>query len=210
MMKPYKDITDPRMIKALAHPMRMRILATLDQKVASPSELAGELDAPIGNVSYHVRILDSLGLIRLVRTTPKRGAIEHHYEAVVRPIITDDTWASVPESVKHAVVGSLLDQVGRQVTSASVSGGFDRPEAHLGQMALVLDREGWDELSQELLKAREYILEIGRAAETRLKDRDEQGDPAVFLIMFFEAMIGADAGLVTRPRRRTRRSTARA
>jgi len=36
-------------------------------------------------VSYHVRTLAQLELIKLVKKTPRRGAIEHHYEAVERP-----------------------------------------------------------------------------------------------------------------------------
>jgi hypothetical protein len=36
-------------------------------------------------VSYHVRILARLGLIELVRTTPRRGAVEHHYRSLPRP-----------------------------------------------------------------------------------------------------------------------------
>ncbi|MDQ2895534.1 MAG: helix-turn-helix domain-containing protein, partial [Actinomycetota bacterium] len=43
-MKPYQDITDPSVAKALAHPLRLRILAALEQRTASPSQLAAELD----------------------------------------------------------------------------------------------------------------------------------------------------------------------
>lgn len=32
-----------------------------------------------------MRILARLGLIELVRETPRRGAVEHHYRAVPRP-----------------------------------------------------------------------------------------------------------------------------
>jgi DNA-binding transcriptional ArsR family regulator len=209
-VKPHKDITDPRMIKALAHPMRTRILATLDQGIASPSELATELNAPIGNVSYHVRILDSLGLIRLVRATPKRGAIEHHYEALVRPVISDETWATVPESVKHAVVGAHLDQAGRDVSAAAAAGGLDRAEGGISQNSLVLDEEGWNELSRELLASREQALEIGRAAEERLKERDERGEHAVLIIMMFEAAASTGVAQTGSRRRRKRRVSTRA
>ena len=72
---------EQRLAKALMHPVRTRVFALLDENVASPSELAAELDEPLGTVSYHVRILLELGLIELVSTTPRRGAIEHHYRA---------------------------------------------------------------------------------------------------------------------------------
>jgi DNA-binding transcriptional ArsR family regulator len=69
--------------KALAHPLRGQILTLLeDGGRKSPSELAGELEgAPLGNVSYHVRYLHGQDLIRLVATEPRRGAVEHFYEA---------------------------------------------------------------------------------------------------------------------------------
>ena len=126
-MKPQSDISDPRIIKALTHPLRIQILAALDERTASPSELADELGAPLGNVSYHVRQLAGLGLIKLVKRTPRRGAIEHHYKAVGRPQITDDAWAGTPATVKDAVVGAALGELGSAVTAAASAGGFSRP-----------------------------------------------------------------------------------
>lgn len=208
-MKPEKDITDPRMVKALAHPMRIRILATLDARVASPSELAGELDAPIGNVSYHVRILDTLGLIRLVRTTPKRGAIEHHYEALARPILSDDTWASIPDSVKQAIIGAALDNAGRLVSVAAAAGGFTRDEAHVTRRQMNLDAEGWDALGHELMAIKDRVFEIGQASETRLKESGEKGDTGVLLMMLFDAVHQQIDDAAKPQRRRRRRSTAR-
>ena len=46
----------------LAHPLRIHILRVLQDRVASPSELADELQAKLPNVSYHVRFLEKLGL----------------------------------------------------------------------------------------------------------------------------------------------------
>ena len=80
-MSPTSDSSESHAVKALAHPLRVRALAILTERDASPSELAEELGEPLGNVSYHVRLLHELGLIELVRTTPRRGAIEHHYRA---------------------------------------------------------------------------------------------------------------------------------
>ena len=76
--------TDPRLEKALSHPLRARILADLERQTSSPRELSDELGEPLGNVSYHVRRLAGLGLVKLVKTTPRRGAVEHHYRAVTR------------------------------------------------------------------------------------------------------------------------------
>lgn len=73
---------DPRVHKALAHPLRARLFAAFRRGEASPSELAGDFGEPLGNVAYHVRMLETLGCIELVRTTPRRGALEHYYRAI--------------------------------------------------------------------------------------------------------------------------------
>jgi DNA-binding transcriptional ArsR family regulator len=73
---------DPDLIKAFSHPGRLRILSALRGRPASPNELARELDEPLGNVSYHVRSLAEIGLIRVTQTRPSRGAVEHIYELV--------------------------------------------------------------------------------------------------------------------------------
>ena len=64
-----------RLAKAFSHRLRVQILQRLDEAgEASPKELAQALGEPVGNVSYHVRILRELDCVELVRTEPRRGA----------------------------------------------------------------------------------------------------------------------------------------
>jgi DNA-binding transcriptional ArsR family regulator len=67
--------------KAVAHPLRLRILETIEQLggIASPNQIAGVLGEPLGNVSYHVKTLLEYGWLDLVKTEPRRGAVEHFY-----------------------------------------------------------------------------------------------------------------------------------
>jgi DNA-binding transcriptional ArsR family regulator len=67
--------------KAFSHPLRTRLLLELVQRQASPNELARQVGEPLGNVSYHVLALKQLGMIELVDTAQRRGAIEHYYQA---------------------------------------------------------------------------------------------------------------------------------
>ena len=91
-MKPVTSIDDPRYVKAMSHPLRVRILAILMERKASPVELAQVLEGTLGTVSYHVRTLHQLGLIELVGETRVRGAVEHHYKAMARPVVSDEAW----------------------------------------------------------------------------------------------------------------------
>lgn len=65
---------------ACGHPLRMEILASyMDAGILSPNELAQQLEQPLGNVSYHVRILHNAGILHLTSTAQRRGALEHYY-----------------------------------------------------------------------------------------------------------------------------------
>lgn len=80
------------LLKALSHPIRARALAVLNQRAASPSELAAEQDAAVPDVAYHVRVLRELGMIKLVSTRQVRGATQHFYRSVSQPYLDDDIW----------------------------------------------------------------------------------------------------------------------
>ena len=101
---------DQRLIKALGHPLRMSVLAILNARVASPSELAKELGEPLGNVAYHVKILEETGAIELVRTAPVRGALEHFYRATTD---VDATWLDLDDAAYEEVAALLETLVER-------------------------------------------------------------------------------------------------
>ena len=188
-MKAITDINDPRLVKALAHPLRVQILGQLQDRVASPSDLARDLEAPLGNVSYHVRILAKLELIKLVKKQPRRGAIEHMYKAVGRVRVSDRAWAQVPSIVKEAMVGSSLEQAVQYVEQAVLGDGFERPESHMSRQPMLLDELGWEELSRAVKDLGERADEIGRESDARLRADGgrSNGIDVGLVMMFFEA-----------------------
>jgi DNA-binding transcriptional ArsR family regulator len=190
-LKPITDINDPRLVKAMAHPLRVQILSVLEQRVASPRELADELDAPLGNVSYHVRTLSSLGLIKLVKKTPRRGAIEHYYEARGRAVVSEKAWAEVPDIVKRALLGATLTSISEDVNAAAAGGGFDRDDMHLTTSRVLVDEQGWRDLSKVLGDAWSQIEKIQRESGKRLRDSSAEEINAGLVSMLFERPDGA-------------------
>ncbi len=88
---------DHRLVKALGHPTRVRILAALNERVASPTQLAEEFDEGLSQLSYHIKVLKDLECIELVGTRPRRGAVEHFYRAIARAHLGDPEWREIPE-----------------------------------------------------------------------------------------------------------------
>jgi DNA-binding transcriptional ArsR family regulator len=205
-VNPILSIDDPRYVKAMSHPLRVRILAMLEERTASPNELAQVLDGSLGTVSYHVRTLHQLGLIELVRETRVRGAVEHHYRAKERPRITADAWASAPPIAKQAAIGSSLQMIDEYTRAAAAAGGFDSSEAVLARAGVRLDREGWRELGRAYARWLGEMDQIETAASERLA-RDHGDDEAIVagaVMMLFEAISVREAVAVRTQARRRR------
>ena len=162
-----ENIGDPRYVRALGHPLRVRILAILEERTASAVELARILDADIGVVAYHVRKLNQLGVIELERETRVRGAIQRHYRAHERPRISDDAWEQAPPVAKQAAVDAALLQIYDYGRASNAAGGFDRRDAHITRTALRLDTEGWEKLARSLRRVLEEVAEIEQEVAAR-------------------------------------------
>ena len=81
-----------RIAEAFVHPLKLRILALMTRPPPprapaqgspepgwSPNRLYVAVGEPLANVSYHVRQLQKAGLIQLIATRQRRGALEHYY-----------------------------------------------------------------------------------------------------------------------------------
>ena len=74
-------MTDAKRAKAFSHPLRIAILKSLQGRVATTAQLASELDSSVSGIGYHVRRLESLGLVVRVERRIKAGTVEHSYTA---------------------------------------------------------------------------------------------------------------------------------
>jgi DNA-binding transcriptional ArsR family regulator len=187
-MKHYQDITNPSLAKALAHPLRTRILAALEDRTASPSQLADELGAPLGVVSYHVRRLAALRFLKLVKRVPRRGAVEHYYTAVAAPRITNSAWGATPTIVKQATVAAALEEIGTHVSAAASGGGFEQAESHISRNPVLVDQKGWKALARELDALMPRIQKIQAESQKRLAGAaGEREQSATIVLMLFNS-----------------------
>ncbi|WCB93596.1 hypothetical protein DSM104299_02309 [Baekduia alba] len=188
-------------VKALSHPLRMKILARLNEGVASPNEMAKEFDESLPLVSYHVRILRELDCIELVRTTPRRGAIEHHYRALTRAFLNEDDWAQMPLSARKAVTTTLLNNALGDMREAIAADTFEeRTDRHLSYTPLLLDEEGWIELNDKMAEVLDWALEEQARAAVRIRDGSEQVRARLTMISYEGAPPSEDPAASKRQR----------
>jgi DNA-binding transcriptional ArsR family regulator len=187
----YKSIHSMAIVQALSHPLRARMLSVLQEREASPKELAEHFGAPLANVAYHIQVLRKLKLIRLVRKTRRRGAIEHHYKADYLVHIDHETWSGTPGVIKERMIAGILEEIGEHVTSAAATGGFGRDNAHITRTRAVLDAKAWDALAAKLDEVLELIGELEKESAVRLRRSNHEDERRMGLVMMmFESVPG--------------------
>ena len=139
---------DQRLIRALAHPLRVRILEILSERVASPVHLSEELEIGLSHVAYHTRTLEKCGCLQLVDTAQRRGATEHFYKAVPHAFIGDRIWRRVPRALLGGISGATLQSFMDRAVAALEAGTIDsREDTTLYWMPVRLDEEGWNKVT---------------------------------------------------------------
>jgi len=183
-----------QLAKALAHPLRVRILTSLHKGVSSPNQLSQELGEPLGNVSYHVKTLLEYDCVELVKTEPRRGAVEHFYRATERAFFSASDWEKIPASARKGISGSILETVGQDATAALMAGSIDaRSDSHVSRTPLVLDEKGWTEITALLAETLNRAIEIQEEAATRLSDEKSDAIATKLAILHFESPAGDDS-----------------
>jgi DNA-binding transcriptional ArsR family regulator len=173
---------DQRLVMSVAHPLRVRILEALSERVASPNNLAETFKAGLTGVAYHTRALDKLGALELVDTARRRGAIEHFYKATPRAFVGDPAWRNVPRSLLTGVSAATLQTFLDIAIAALEAGTLDgRSDTVFRWMPLSLDEKGWKEVVAIMEEATKLML----AAHLRSQDRlsESGGPPAVSTVV---------------------------
>lgn len=184
-----KNGVDQRLVKALAHPLRVEILTILNERMASPNELSKELDEGLSQVSYHVKVLKDFECIEMVKTEPRRGAVEHYYRATERAFLTDRDWQKLPDSIKPGVSASVVELFMGEVVGALSQGTFDaREDRHLSWTPGVVDEQGWDESVDLINETLERVIAIHAESAKRLAKSGDDGIPAIAVLMNFEGV----------------------
>ncbi len=179
---------DETLVRVVAHPLRVQALSVLTERSASPKELAAELGSPVGNVSYHVRELEEVGLIELVDEKKRRGAVEHFYRAIARPLLSAEEWERLSLDDRQGFSTWIIQLLLVDASQALAAGTFDaRDDRHLSHTPLLVDEQGWRELVEVQASALRAVLEVQAASAARLNAADdEEGIPTIAAMTFFE------------------------
>jgi DNA-binding transcriptional ArsR family regulator len=176
------------MAKALSHPIRVQILTILHKRVASPNQIAQELGEGLSQVSYHVKVLKDFDCLELVRTEPRRGAVEHFYRATARSFLTDSDWETLPDSVRQSISAIAVQMIVQDLMESLRADTFDsREDRHVSRTPLIVDDEGWRDIASLLSDTLDRVLDIQVESASRLAKSNERGVPVKVEILHFES-----------------------
>jgi DNA-binding transcriptional ArsR family regulator len=105
-----------RQLRALSHPVRLRILSVVTGAAMSSAELARELGMNHAAVSFHVRKLVDAGYLELAETRSVRGGQERRYRQ--RPADMRQWQQEDPRLTIRAVSDELARRAGETPATA--------------------------------------------------------------------------------------------
>jgi DNA-binding transcriptional ArsR family regulator len=88
-------VSTPEHFKALAHPLRHRLLFAL-VRPATIGQLAAALGSQKGNIAHHLKVLREAGMVRVVATRTVRGGTEQYYQRAARRLELGHGTAATP------------------------------------------------------------------------------------------------------------------
>ena len=175
---------DAEVMKVIGHPLRMRAFTEAVREPVSAKELSQRFDEPLPKMSYHVRALADAGLLKPVRRTRRRGAIETHYRAVATMDVHDTVLADSPPDVVASFVATQMRLISEDALHAFERGAATEPDLFLARAHFVVDAAGRERVREELRAI------YGRLAELEVELRREPGEDTVALNVGLQLYVG--------------------
>jgi DNA-binding transcriptional ArsR family regulator len=177
------------LFKALAHPLKSRILVLLTETQASPAQIAGRLDEDLRTVARHVRELakTSPPLIEKVSETVARGSKAQVYKMVGRPVLELGPWEQMPQLYRevHSTEAGRILLI--DLAEAIEAGTLDQnAERTFQRIPGTVDKKGLGEIETEMVAVREKVLEIMAISAGRMVEERTEGFKVSVSTLAFE------------------------
>ena len=193
-------LTELTQVRAIAHPLRLRILEAFSQGPRTTKQVAVEMREHPTRLYHHVDMLARAGLLEFVGTKGKRGTTERYFRAAAPAFQVDRKVLecgakSAQDSSTYAQLFLAGFQASLQEARESVAAGLIQPETK-GRNALLYRRHlalGVSEQRQLTTRIREWLRQLrrrpgarfgvalavyplpGRAADTRRSNARRKG-----------------------------------
>ncbi|HEY7032498.1 MAG TPA: helix-turn-helix domain-containing protein [Thermomicrobiales bacterium] len=152
-------ISDPAVLKVVAHPLRLRILEDLRAHAGAPrsvKEIATALGSSQTKLYYHVNLLVDRGLIRVAETRLVSGIVERRYRVTAYRLSFDRSLLATDQAGDDGLevwLSLVLDEARSEIRNAVAAGLIDLDRSaddDMGPRRLVLGRKWFSLTPAEL------------------------------------------------------------
>jgi DNA-binding transcriptional ArsR family regulator len=150
-------VTDLAQVRALADPLRLKILGALIAAPRTTKQVAEVLGEKPTKLYHHVEALERAGLIRLTETRPNRGTVEKYFQAVAGQFQVAASILSPDEGppAQEAMLTSILDTARAELMASLHTATSCRPEPDDAPLVARVTVRG---SSAEVRKARRGLM----------------------------------------------------
>ena len=208
-VRPTKAI-DQHIAKALGNSLRVQILWILNERVASPSELAKELAEPLNRISNHIKVLRDADCVELDKQVIVGNSVQRFYRATARVFLDDTEWPAVPATVQEGLRTTLLHNLMDDAIEAVSQGTYDAYEdSHMSWTPMIVDDQGREELTQIFEDSLYRALAVQAGARERLSATNTAGISYSVSILAYPSIGGKKKVVPTKGANQLAKSTER-
>jgi hypothetical protein len=181
-----------RLAIVFADELRLKIVTELYMREMSPSGFHAEFGGgSVARVDRHFKRLAEHGWLRFIRSESggaRRGGKEHFYRATELAVFDNETWSTVPYSIRVAFSWRTFGQLAERVYEALAAGTFDaRANSHLSWTPLLFDKLGWDQAITAVDELFGALFEEQADARLRIFNSGETPIQATAAMALFES-----------------------
>lgn len=162
------QLTEPRQIKAVLHPLRQRIMRALDAGPSTPSEVARRIGLTANKVHYHVKVLEEAGLVRLAETRSVGSVTEKYYELTARDFEVRMQRSTVTTNQTVAVLQEELEHLMSDLQEAMKAGSAEEQSLHVSIHRMEVDHRTTESVRTSV----NQLLERVEAAAARRRGQE--------------------------------------
>lgn len=178
---------------SMGHRTRIEILTLLNEGIYTPDEISEILGEPLGRVTHHINELVDRGAIELAKTEPARNWTRHYYRAVEQPYISEEQALRMTPQQRQIFVGVVLQSIMAESMSAFWAGNLidDPSRTLLSWRWFNVDRQGQDEIIEELADSWERVQEIETRSTARRLETNEEAISMIVAMQGFKRSRGS-------------------
>ena len=171
---------------AVAHRIRVELLAALNERPYSPKELARIVRQPLSTATHHIDELLKSGSIEVARTEQVRNVNVNFYRAVELPFYSDEEIQAMSEEERQVTIAPALQAIMAEALAAFWAGKMVHdPRLWISWRWFNVDSQGRQDIADEHARSWERVQQIEAESAARRTKSGEDPESVIVASLGF-------------------------